>query len=465
MICRPTGSEDSEELTFPDIPPGEYTAIAARYAFYGWAEETLTVCALVGTEEAVCWRTTRVHASPYPLSTWSLEGHYTSVAVSGSDFCGLRVTGAIEGCGLPKDDGAPHYVAVSPGENHVCAVTDAGHLECWTHGSGWFGQGEVFVMKPPASSSRRYVTVSMGRGYGCALSEAGEVACWGSTINKVVPPDPPPGRYVAVGDGLGHTCALTEDGQIACWGWNTYGQVLVPEGRYTAISAGNVSTCALTAGGGAVCWGFTSLGRFPASDRYVDVSAGDWGEACALSEAGEAVCSMGIGEAPSGPFVATGLRGYGRTCALAENGEAVCWIKGGDGQASSSAYAHATVTLHSAAIAGRTSFDCVTTASGDVECEGMEGFGPLDLPAGRYVAISDGGLHGCALTEAGDVRCWGLFTESRKDGTGYGPAPQPPGRYKAISSSMFRTCAVTVAGEVVCWGDVDFDEPPLIPPY
>ena len=83
----------SEELILPDPPPGSYTAISVRYAFLGWAINHLTVCALAGTDGAVCWRAGSAHSSVFPPSTWFLKGHYASVAVSGRSSCALTITG------------------------------------------------------------------------------------------------------------------------------------------------------------------------------------------------------------------------------------------------------------------------------------------------------------------------------------------------------------------------------------
>ncbi len=218
-------SGESTELILPDPPIGHtYTAISVRHAFFGWAMYSLTVCARTAAGDALCWQRGSAHSTVYEPSVWLIPGNYATVAVSGRDFCGLTVEGEIEGCGLPPSDRTIRYKAVSPGEKHVCAVTDAGRLECWTHGTGWIFQGELFVMNPPASSTSRYTEVSVGGSYACALTEDAEAVCWGRLENKLALPDPAPGPYVAVSDGYGHTCALTEDGEAVCWGWNNFGQ-------------------------------------------------------------------------------------------------------------------------------------------------------------------------------------------------------------------------------------------------
>ena len=93
LVCwSQEGSRASpEELVLPDPPPGAYTALSVRYAFLGWAENHLTVCALAGTDGAVCSTARSAHAIAYPPSTWFIEGHYASVASVGPQL--LRTHG------------------------------------------------------------------------------------------------------------------------------------------------------------------------------------------------------------------------------------------------------------------------------------------------------------------------------------------------------------------------------------
>ena len=451
----------SEELILPDPPPGAYTALSVRYAFLGWDRHHLTVCALAGTDGAVCRTAGRAHASVFPPSTWFFDGDYASVAVSRRSFCGLAVTGEIEGCGLPQGDGTARYAAVSPGEKHVCAITDAGDLECWVHGSGWFVQGELFVMDPPASSSVGYVAVSVGHGYGCALTEVGEAVCWGVFENKVEWPDAPSDRYVAVSDGGGHTCALTEGGEAVCWGWNNMGQAEAPAGRYQAISAGETGTCALTEAGEMACWGWDTYAHAFTSGPYRTIilsSAGGSPVTCAVTEAGAAACQasgnfLGSVEFEGGPYRSIHVGG-GLICALSEDGEMVCRGTGYDDDAPE--------LLADGVVAATDGPGpiCVLTEGEEVVCWGATDSWSPDLPHGPYVAVSTGYSHGCALTEAGEAHCWDSFGES-----GQGQAAPLPGRYTAISAGWTRTCAVTQGGDVVCWGDTGYAEAPSGSPY
>ena len=451
----------SEELILPDPPPGAYTAMSVRYAFLGWAMHYLTVCALAGTGGAVCSTAMSAHAIAYPPSTWLIEGDYASIAVSGLSFCGLTVTGQIEGCGLPAGDGTARYAAVSPGEKHVCAITAAGDLECWVHGSGWFYQGELFVMDPPAAASDAYVAVSVGDGYGCALTEVGEAVCWGAFENMVEWPDPPPNRYVAVSDGLGHTCALTETGEAVCWGWNNMGQADPPPGRYRAISSGLNGTCALTQAGEVACWGWDTYAHAFTSGPYSTIilsSAGGWPLTCAVTEAGVAAC-QGPGnsdlsiEFPGGPYRSVHVGG-GLICALSDDGGMVCrGIRYDDDVPELLAGGVVAASDGPGPI-------CVRSEEEEVVCWGATGSWSPALPRDPYVAVSTGHSHGCALTDTGEAYCWGSSGED-----GQRQVAPLPGRYTAISAGWTRLCAVTQEGDVACWGDTGYLAEPASAPY
>jgi alpha-tubulin suppressor-like RCC1 family protein len=86
---------------------------------------------------------------------------------------------------------------------------------------------------------------------------------------------------------------------------------------------------------------------------------------------------------------------------------------------------------------------------------------PTDPPPGRYIALSIGSAHACALTEVGEVTCW----RSEHIWDDVGQAEPPPGRYTAISSAANYNCGIAAtSGEIVCWGELSVFSPLHPPP-
>ncbi len=73
------------------------------------------------------------------------------------------------------------------------------------------------------------------------------------------------------------------------------------------------------------------------------------------------------------------------------------------------------------------------------------------VPDMKYISISSGANHVCAIAADGSIMCWG-----NEDGDSHGQISDRPtsGRFTEISSGDTHTCALRNDGAVVCWGSI-----------
>ena len=71
---------------------------------------------------------------------------------------------------------------------------------------------------------------------------------------------------------------------------------------------------------------------------------------------------------------------------------------------------------------------------------------PVDV---KYIAISSGADHVCAIAEDGSIMCWG------DDSHGQVSDKPTSGSFIQISSGDNHTCALRDDGAVICWGSFD----------
>ena len=375
--------------------------------------------------------------------------------------------------------------AISAGGYHTCAVTTGGAAKCWGSnaqdqiGDGTRSNGSVSPVSVVGLGSG-VAAVSAGGYHTCALMTDGKGNCWGNNSrgelgNGWTPSRVTPGNVLnlsigvlGVSAGRAHTCALTTGGGTKCWGYNYSGQLGdgTQNDRSAAVDVSGLTSgvveitvalehsCVLTTGGGAKCWGSNSSGQL-----------GDGTTAGRLTPVSVTGLASGV--------TAISADGF-HTCALTTSGGAKCWGYNsygqlGDGTVTNRPAPVDVVGLSSgvSAVSTGLAHACALMTGGGVKCWGDNGSGQLGDGTGTsrmtpvavvgltsgVSAISAGGYHTCALTTAGEVKCWGAggyvgdgTTTTRSTPVGV------VGGVSAVSAGEGHTCAVLTSGGAKCWG-------------
>jgi alpha-tubulin suppressor-like RCC1 family protein len=328
---------------------------------------------------------------------------------------------------------------------------------------------------------------------------------------------------IAVATGGNHACALDRNGRALCWGADDLGQLgdggaaqsrAVPAyvtgaATFRSLDAGHRATCGTTADAEAWCWGELVMLSFGSTPRplgtipaRLEGAAGtarvDFGTLCRLDAAGTARCTGDNSSGAAGDgsatlehagwvqvagghaFSALSLS-WSHGCGLAVDGQAWCWGNNsrtqlGDGtdvQRRTPVAVSGDVRFANLFTGAETS--CGLTADGALYCWGWTAFGrlPYASPTSvvttprrmadglQFTRVSPGIRHGCGLTTAGDVWCWGgnqsgqlgaLFAFTGPQYT-FDPVHALPGlKFRDMDVNGDYTCGVTTTGDVLCWG-------------
>ncbi len=94
---------------------------------------------------------------------------------------------------------------------------------------------------------------------------------------------------------------------------------------------------------------------------------------------------------------------------------------------------------------------CRIQTNGELECWGLNDYGQLQAPKGKYKQLSVGQLHACAIKINGRLKCWG-------EPSGFPTRSGYRGLYTQVSAGDNHTCALQKNGRALCWGNNDYGE-------
>jgi alpha-tubulin suppressor-like RCC1 family protein len=186
-------------------------------------------------------------------------------------------------------------------------------------------------------------------------------------------------------------------------------------------------------------------------------------------------CAAGPPRPQGTPFTAISV-GDGFACALTTDGTAYCWGRNDASQVGNDTVRVSQVTKP-VPVAGNHRFVtlsagfehvCALTADGRAWCwgsstEGALGSGPERARTPRAVAasakfnaISAGLDRTCAVAEDGAVYCWGRFSRPSDAPAGSG-GPEPvrletPVHFRFVDAVLAHACGITVDADLYCWG-------------
>jgi alpha-tubulin suppressor-like RCC1 family protein len=261
------------------------------------------------------------------------------------------------------------------------------------------------------------------------LSVAAVAACQGSDAVEV--PPPVDAALTSLTAGLLHTCGLTASHHVYCWGWNRDGEIgdgsttsrvyaMQVSGSLTfsMVSGGGAHSCGVSAAtGGTHCWGLNLTGQL--------------GDSSVISRSTPTAVTGGMSftqVASGGTF----------TCGItATDSTAYCWGWGRDGE-----------------LGSRPADTCPTSG-------GLEPCRRAPTPVGgglRFLAISAGTRHACAIATDSAAYCWGHNVAGQLGNGTLADTALPVAvtgghKFKLLTAGFSHTCGLTAAGDAYCWGD------------
>lgn len=331
----------------------------------------------------------------------------------------------------------------------------------------------------PPAEVRHYVALSVGPGHTCALTADHEAWCWGNNADgklgagpagagdQVVPTRVAGGiAFADISAGESHTCGVATDGRGYCWGQNGVGALGTGEGldathdvptevagglRFTQIAAGAGFSCGVSTAGDAYCWGDNQFANLGVGDRDPRTTP-------TLVTGGLSFSSIVTsgGGTPSNWFA----------CGLTAAGAAYCWGANDGGELGTGSvsllsaepvHAAPELTFESLSLGG--GFACGVTIARDAYCWGATPVVTL-VPGGmKWASVrrSDGST--CGVTDAAEGFCWGtndfgMLGNGLSASQSY-PEPTPIVgglHFGVVAPGRSHSCGLTTDGSAYCWG-------------
>ena len=413
-------------------------------------------CALTSGEGVLCWG----------KGTEGALGHGVDLS-SDTPVKVLSLDGSTELSGI---------VQVSSGGSHTCALNSDGGVLCWGKGTnGALGDGKDSNSNMPVKVlALGEVPVEEVPGGGDeGEGEPTEEVTGGTGLSGVT----------QISSGMDHTCALLKSGGVLCWGEGGrdqlgYGdtqdsnvpvQVLAegqaldgsPLSGVTQISLGGEHTCAVTSSEEVLCWGYGSGGRLgnddnasaPSPVKVLFDSDGQGtmkplGGVIQVSAGSEHTCAIVVGVIEEEPEEESEEEVVAAASDDSENGEVqrvFCWGSEANGRLGNNS------SSGSSSVAVSVVFD-------------KESDNVL-VPLVGVTQVSVGGQHTCALTDGGEVLCWGAGANGRLgnvdsvDALTYvevsGIGGDEDSKVLEVSLGEDHSCALRNNGSSICWGKGD----------
>lgn len=492
------------------------TPVTGGYTFKQIVAAGRTTCALDLSGSAYCWGYNGEGQIGYGGGDW--DRPYPTAVAGGYQFerldagsehvCGLTPAGDLYcwgqgGNGQIGDDtwsdrwepslvsGGYSWVQLSAGGYHTCAVTNTGAGYCWGNDDQWQlghqsgGQGSPGIA---VSGALTYQYIEAGGDHTCGILTDGQTVCWGQNSNGRLGTGSDDGQFSSpqlvntgvdfahLALGWDHTCGMTATGETWCWGERNYGAIgdgvagsyrtPVQVSTGVAIAEDGLGeprsfTCHLGTDGLVYCAGQNwqgQLGDGTNDHRYT-------------------LAPVASGEA----FASVGGRNDSHACGVTTSGEAYCWghnwqgqLGSGPGDDSNTPILVAGGHLWQTVSAGG-NHSCGVTDGGAVYCWGgnnngqagqAETWNNYDTPqlvddTRTYVDVEVADEHSCALTDAGEVYCWGHDNNCvgvLGDGDWCQTYTSPNLVQGGLTFARLRVahnhvCGITTTAEGYCWGD------------